>query len=329
MCRNNFNNHNLGKIIDLDVIYTGCGGVIGDVVITPNMTLREVLDAIITNFTSPKPGTQWYIGDDVPTFPANDGDLYLRSDGHVWEYDLTAGWQETDIVLGGGGTGGGTWGTITGDINDQQDLVEFVFTTVNDRVINLAGEGLSYSVPQGKINLGKPYTVPEFTQIVFDKEGVLIGFMGSDGNVDNLTHAAIALTKEVLSLSNDAGTVAKSLTISDTVRLENGSNFISIASNGVTYTAPSHVLSTNNSNINIGNTAISMTGDNVNITANTALNYFIGSTLAMTITSNIITTRRDMYFDANGTGVIIKSPNNSKYRITVDNSGVLSAVLVP
>lgn len=49
-CKNNMNsNSNLGRVIDLDVVYTGCGSICFGEEIKAGMTLRSILDVLITN----------------------------------------------------------------------------------------------------------------------------------------------------------------------------------------------------------------------------------------------------------------------------------------
>ncbi|MNL08148.1 hypothetical protein D3C87_1288540 [compost metagenome] len=260
--------------------------------------------------------------------------MYLRSDGHVWEYDAVLGWEETDIVLGGGGSGGGTWGTITGNIEDQIDLIALINTSIEDYIAGIAGTALSYNTVTKKIDLGRPFTgVPEFVQVPFksDSTAAIFGFGDANEDIDQ-TKPTIFLLTDGIQLNNPVGGVTRGISITSTsARVEYGSdNSISVSQSGITTTSTS---------INIGtptNGSISLSGGLANITAPTVsvvgasnINFLISTSSKMQINATYVNPKVDMYFDVIGTSVIIRSPNGSKYKITVSDAGALTTTLVP
>jgi hypothetical protein len=189
----------------MEVVYTGCGGNCFGLPITPDMTLRQVLDIIVGNCENIQGGSKWYWGDDVPTFPANEGDFYLQSNGVVWEYDEVEGWQETTIDLKGI-----EWGDISGNVADQTDLVNFIntrITTVLESTIaTTAGTGLSYRVADKKIVLGNEMELAPgliYRTVVYGSGdgGVLYGFPSSTAGMPDMTKAVITQTQSGVSMS--------------------------------------------------------------------------------------------------------------------------------
>lgn len=338
MCNkcNSTNSSNFGRVLDIDVIVTGCGGECYGTPILPNMTLRQVLDIIVGNCDENPVATKWYWGEGVPQFPANDGDFYLQSTGEVWEYDKTAGWEDTGIDLSGGGSGSpGVWGQITGNITDQTDLITYINEQIANVPVANAGIGLSDNVD--KIDLGKLF-VPTFRVITFDSTDAFVYFGWPD------TDTGVSYADPRLNIDKNSKTIGVTVPNPDlgdamiqTSDVEgftgmDGAAFIryNYVSKSVQIEAEEQILigAKSISTVNVENIYLNaVTGTSIN-GGNITLGNTSGS-LVILADSSKMDARVDLDFTAIGKGVILRSPNNSKYRITVNDAGVLSAVLVP
>lgn len=157
-CGNNNNRGgNLGglkNILDFNVTYTGCETSCGGREIKTGDSLRNVLDALVANCDGGSgpigSSTNFWFSRNVPTFTADvkENDFALTGSGAIYEF-VDGGWQNTGIQIGGGSGGGGSWGEITGNIDDQTDLTEYINLLTSDRV----GTNLHLD-EDGKINAG-------------------------------------------------------------------------------------------------------------------------------------------------------------------------------
>lgn len=310
MCKNSFNNQNLGRVLDLDVIVTGCGGECWGTPITPNMTLRQVLDIIIGNCENIQGGSKWYSGDDVPTFPANDGDYYLQSNGIVWIYDSVDGWEQTDINLKGI-----KWGDITGNVADQTDLVTFINTRINqlidDTLNNLAGQALSYDAVTKKLNLGTIFS-DVLRLILFNEtdQQAYFGFDNGSGLPDG-TKPTIAISTTDVQITVNTITLA----------VQNGNFQITDSSTG--------------SSIVVTSTGVGLIGDAISISGSTAINMSASNITINPAATGSVSIGGAFNISGNATwatpsvGPVLRDTTNSnKYRLQVVN-GVLGVVIQP
>lgn len=171
-CGNNKGNlGGLKNILDFNVTYTGCAATCGGLDIKAGDSLRNVLDALVSNCDGGTPGpgeasTNFWFSRNIPTFTADvkEGDFALTGSGAIYEF--TSGeWVDTGIRIGGGSGGGGTWGSITGTIEDQTDLTDYINALIEDAPVNPdhIGKNLHLS-DDGKINAGRVFEgIPEGT----------------------------------------------------------------------------------------------------------------------------------------------------------------------
>lgn len=311
MFRNNFNNQNLGRIVDLEVIYTGCGGECYGIPITPNMTLRQVLDILVSNCgEGGGGGSKWYSGDTVPTFPANDGDYYLQSNGIVWTYDSVEGWEETDINLKGI-----SWGDITGNVADQTDLVDYINNRIqllmDETLSNLAGQALSYDEVTKKMNLGTVFS-DVLRLILFNQsdQQAYFGFDNGSGIPDNTKPTITISTSEI---QMTVGTVS--------LAIQQGNFQITESSTGSTIILSTNGVVLQGESVSIsGNSEVGLTGNSVSIQVAPAgsLNIIGKSTISGNLT-----------WASSGVGPVLRdTTNGNNYRLQVVN-GVLGVVVQP
>lgn len=128
-------NKGLCSILDLDVTYTGNSMEVNGVFIRSGENLRVVLDAILKGDQDgpTEEITNFWFGMLAPTADttANLNDFYLQGNGEIWQYTqpvptVAASWVDTGVNIGGEAPEPPEWGEITGDINAQTDLLEFI-----------------------------------------------------------------------------------------------------------------------------------------------------------------------------------------------------------
>ncbi|MFA5760166.1 MAG: hypothetical protein WC877_00125 [Dehalococcoidales bacterium] len=83
-------------------------------------------------------GKTWLHGEGSPASGLGvDGDFYLNTLTEWYYIKISGAWVEQECLIGSGGGGAGTWGTITGDIATQLDLIEALDAKVPEtRTIN-------------------------------------------------------------------------------------------------------------------------------------------------------------------------------------------------
>lgn len=163
-CDNNKNfNSNIGfaEVLDLNVTYTGCQHECNGSVILPGMNIRTILDVLLSNCggTPTTDGTNFWFGVGIPSFlTAKADDYYLQSNGSIWQFQNNV-WTNTGIVIGGGtGPTEAVWGEITGDINNQTDLLAFI----QENAINPTNIGLNLRLDDaGVLQVGQPNETAE------------------------------------------------------------------------------------------------------------------------------------------------------------------------
>lgn len=165
-CGNNNNRGgNLGglkNILDFNVTYTGCETSCGGREIKTGDSLRNVLDALVANCdggSGPSTSsTNFWFSRNVPTFTVDvkENDFALTGAGAIYEF-VDGEWQNTGIQIGGGSGGGGTWGSITGEIADQTDLTEYINLLITEAPVSLDKFGENFHKKDGdeKVQLGR------------------------------------------------------------------------------------------------------------------------------------------------------------------------------
>lgn len=138
-CRNKKYDSSLDRVIDLDVVYTGCGSVCYGEEIKAGMTLRAILDVILSN-----------CGEGVTSWGEIIGNIEDQT-------DLVQFIEENIQSV--------TWGNITGDITDQEDLVSYI--EENGLPATRVGSNLHILDIDNTLNAGVPVFPenPEFRDI--------------------------------------------------------------------------------------------------------------------------------------------------------------------
>lgn len=156
-CNNNKNfNSNIGyeEVLDLNVTYTGCQHECNGFQVLPGMNIRSILDILLSNCgqTPTTQSTNFWFGIGSPTFlTAKEDDYYLQSNGVIWQFQNNS-WTNTGITIGGGSVPTDvSWGEITGDINNQSDLLTFI----QQNAINPDNVGLNLRVEDNTLLLGQ------------------------------------------------------------------------------------------------------------------------------------------------------------------------------
>lgn len=210
-CGNGLNPFN--RIMDLDVVYTGNGGECNDKKIYEGMRLREVLDILVSNCSDggDQRGSALFTGNGVPSgIEAVAGDIYFNmSDGSIYQFGGVS-WTDTEYSIAGGGEA--VWGSITGSVEDQADLVAYILANglpdsrvgnnlhidENDNSLNLGVSGLEEFKEFYNILAINPYNEPIQATDLQDWAKGLIFLLNKDDPSLSQTLLGLAGTLELL-----------------------------------------------------------------------------------------------------------------------------------
>lgn len=121
-------------------------------------------------------GTQLYAGDTTPNEGIGSlGDFYIDKVAKLFYGPKTAVWG-TGVSLGGGG--GGTWGSITGTLSDQTDLITALNLKANTADLAAVAFSGDYSDLSGTLPETDPYSI----HINGDNSCTYAGTVTRDGN---------------------------------------------------------------------------------------------------------------------------------------------------
>lgn len=291
-CNTNKGGVNIPRLMDLDVTYTGCGFTCGGVKVEAGMTIRKVLDILLSGCENTPPveeATNFWFGVDAPTsaIDAKDDDYYLQSNGIVWQFDGTA-WEDTGVVIGGSVE----WGDIGGNIADQTDLLQYI----QDNAITEAKVGTNlYLSDEGKLNVGR---ISEFIEQNFGSEYIIFGYKDVTEGTD-IQNSGLIFVK--VSEGQDLGVLGVDgfLNIFSQTGIEInpfGGNLLLNAVDGTTNVTGKNVRFSNNGNAsylegNESNTYLSLSGHIRRVNGQVTIDEWSGTNSPPLVTAQDVRSR--------------------------------------
>ena len=266
------------------------------------------------------------------------------SPNYKLEVDGTLGVSRTDGIIFAGSSGLGTGSKIvsntSNDLIFNTALASLPYTTTERvRVLNNGNVGIGTTSPDDKLHVNqgsdafRGITIEGTTPALYlkDTQATNAHHIGSNGNY-----------LYFLEDSNQSGGYNNIMAFWDP-----SNNFIfSLGNVGIGTTNPSEKLEvagnariTGDVTLSNGN-ALRWTSDDVRIEGTTAgdnIKFYVANTEILqlaqsgtlaTVTGNLKVTGGDIEVQDSSNGLILRSPNGTRYRITVDNSGNLTTTAI-